>query len=142
MEGYDLTMKFFLLSISTSVMLSAADGYHVYQKYCASCHAEMLSREEVLKNISTIKAPPMVEVSNRLKSNIRIMDNDDDIKRRVVIAFIKDYIQNPNVMYSMCEPMAIEKFGIMPSLKGKLNADERQSIAEWVYDRYENILFK
>jgi len=135
-------MKLFLLSITTSMMLSAADGYGIYQKFCASCHAEMLSKEEVLKNINALKAPPMVEVSNRLKANIRIADNDNDIKRRVITAFIKDYIQNPDIMYSMCEPMALEKFGVMPSLKGKLSEEQRQSVAEWVYDRYENISFK
>ncbi|MGD9655239.1 MAG: cytochrome c [Sulfuricurvum sp.] len=135
-------MKLFLLSITTSMMLSAADGYGIYQNFCASCHAEMLSKEEVLKNINALKAPPMVEVSNRLKANIRIADNDNDIKRRVITAFIKDYIQNPDIMYSMCEPMALEKFGVMPSLKGKLSEEQRQSVAEWVYDRYENISFK
>jgi hypothetical protein len=29
----------------------------------------------------------------------------------------------------------------MPSLKGKLNEDEKQAVAEWLYDRYENVKF-
>jgi hypothetical protein len=41
----------------------------------------------------------------------------------------------------MCHPMAIEKFGIMPSLKGKLNEDEKQAVAEWIIDRYKNTKF-
>jgi hypothetical protein len=84
----------------------------------------------------------MVEVSNRLKENIVIAEDDDDIHRRLVILFIKDYIENPSLDYSMCHPMAIERFGIMPSLKGKLNADELDAVAAWVYDRYEDVAFK
>lgn len=129
-----------------SVLLAAtsiwgADGYHVYQKYCMKCHVEMMEKTEVMKHLGDLKAPPMVEVSNRLRENIIIADEDDDVKRRVTIAFIKDYIENPSVQYSMCHPMAIERFGIMPSLKGKLTDDERQGVAEWIIDRYQKIKF-
>ena len=106
------------------------------------CHVEIMEKKEVLRVFHTLKAPPMVEVSNRLKENVVISDDDNDVKRRVIIAFIKDYIENPSVQYSMCHPMAIEKFGIMPSLKGKLSEEERQAVAEWVHDRYSGVTFK
>lgn len=130
----------FILSLSLS--LFGADGYHVYQKNCMKCHVEMMEKQEVLKKINTLKAPPMVEVANRLRENIIIADEDNDVKRRVTIAFIKDYIENPSVQYSMCHPMAIEKFGIMPSLKGKLTEDEKQAVAEWIIDRYHEYNFR
>ncbi|WP_295054134.1 c-type cytochrome [Sulfuricurvum sp.] len=122
--------------------LYGADGYSVYQKHCMQCHVEIMEKKEVLRVFHTLKAPPMVEVSNRLKENVVISDDDNDVKRRVIIAFIKDYIENPSVQYSMCHPMAIEKFGIMPSLKGKLSEEERQAVAEWVHDRYSGVTFK
>lgn len=122
--------------------LYGADGYSVYQKHCMQCHVEIMEKKEVLRVFHTLKAPPMVEVSNRLKENVVISDDDNDVKRRVIIAFIKDYIENPSVQYSMCHPMAIEKFGIMPSLKGKLSEEERQAVAEWVHDRYRGVTFK
>lgn len=122
--------------------LYASEGYSVYQKHCMQCHAELMEKKEVLKAMHTLKAPPMNEVSNRLRENIVITDDDDDVKRRVTIAFIKDYVEHPSVQYSMCHPMAIEKFGIMPSLKGKLSENERQAVAEWIIDRYKDIAFK
>lgn len=121
--------------------LYGAEGYSVYQKHCMQCHVEMMEKKEAVRMLHTLKAPPMIEVSNRLKENIIIADEDDDVKRRVTIAFIKDYIENPSVQYSMCHPMAIEKFGIMPSQKGKLNEDEKQAVAEWIIDRYKGIKF-
>lgn len=128
--------------LGITISLYGADGYGVYKKQCMQCHVEMMEKKEVIKVLHTLKAPPMVEVSNRLKENIIIADEDEDVKRRVTIAFIKDYIENPSVQYSMCHPMAIEKFGIMPSLKGKLNEEEKQAVAEWIIDRYAKITFK
>lgn len=129
------------LIFGTALSLFGVDGYSVYQKKCMQCHVEMMEKQEVLKHINTLKAPPMVEVSNRLRENIIIADEDQDVKRRVTIAFIKDYIENPSVQYSMCHPMAIEKFGIMPSQKGKLSEKEKQAVAEWIIDRYAKVKF-
>jgi len=134
-------MKSIFLIALTTATLSAADGYALYKNHCMKCHVEIMSKAEVLKSFGTLKAPPMIEVSNRLKANVQIMDEDNDVKRRVVIAFIKDYIDNPSIQYSMCDPMALEKFGVMPSLKGKLNNNQKEAVAAWVYDHYEGKTF-
>jgi len=136
-------MKIVLSLVVAGVTLFAADGYSVYKKQCMQCHVEIMDKKEALKNLKTLKAPPMVEVSNRLKENIMIKEADDDaMKRRVVIAFIKDYIENPNIDYSMCHLGALDRFGVMPSLKGKLADEEREAVAQWIYDRYEGVTFK
>jgi len=119
----------------------AADGYEVFKKKCASCHVEIMKKDNVLKKFNTLKAPPMVEVSNRLKENIIIADDEEDVHRHLFILFVKDYIMNPLLDNSMCHVGAINKFGVMPSLKGKINAEERQAVAEWLYDRFENVKF-
>jgi len=128
-----------LLLLSSSIF--GADGYEVYKKNCMSCHVEMMGAKEAMKNLSKLKAPPMVEVANRLKENIIIKDDEEDIHRYLFILFVKDYIINPQLDNSMCHAGALERFGTMPSLKGKITADERQAVAEWIYDRYENIKF-
>jgi hypothetical protein len=135
-------MKFILLSALAWISLCANDGYEVYKKHCAQCHIETITKKETLKRFKELKAPPMIEVSNQIKSNIIIKDDDDDVKRFVAIAFIKAYIQNPSLDYSMCHPMAIERFGIMPSQKKNLTSQEIEAVATWVYDRYENVEFQ
>ncbi len=124
------------------VSLSAADGYEVYKNKCQQCHIEMITKAETKKIFKTLKAPPLVEVSSRLKENSVSTDDDDDVKRRVIIAFIKDYIINPDLQYSMCHAMAIERFDIMPSQKGNLTPAEIEAVAVWVHDRYEDQEFK
>ena len=135
-------MNKILMLLVCACGLYGAEGYSVYQKHCMQCHVEMMEKKEVVKVFKTLKAPPMVEVSNRLKENIILKEEDEMIKRRVIVAFIKDYIENPSIDYSMCHLGAIDRFGVMPSLKGKLSEEERQAVAEWVYDRYSGVAFK
>jgi len=134
-------MRALFISLLAFTILLGNEGYDVYKKNCQMCHVELLSKAQTKKRFNTLKAPPMVEVSKRLKENIIIADDDDDVKRRVVIAFIKEYIEHPNVEYSMCHAMAIEHFGIMPSLQGKLTAKQKEAVATWIYDRYEDVSF-
>jgi len=134
-------MKLIAFLLSMGIVVYGSDGYKVYQKHCMSCHVEMMEKSEVLKKFKTLKAPPMVEISNRLKGNIILKEPDEMVKRRVVIAFIKDYMENPSIDHSMCEVGALDNFGIMPSLKGRLSDDEREAVAQWVYDRYKGIQF-
>lgn len=130
------------MAISASLLLgSSLSGQKVFQKKCSQCHIEYLSKSETLQRFTTLKAPPMVEVASRLKANIQIANGDPLVKRGVVIAFIKHYIDNPNIDYSMCHPGAIDRFGIMPSLKGKLSAQEKEAVAAWIYDRFEGVDF-
>ena len=134
-------IKPLLATLVLASSLFAIDGYEVYKKNCMSCHVEMMTKKEVMKNMKDMKAPPMVEVSGRLKENIKTTDEEDDVDRYLFILFVKDYIINPNLDNSMCHVGAIERFGVMPSLKGKISDEEAQSVAEWIYDRYENIKF-
>lgn len=125
-----------------SLFAQEIDGYKVYKDKCSSCHVEIMKKDKALKNLKKLKAPPMIEVSNRLKENIRTTDDEDDVNRHLFILFVKDYIVNPKLDNSMCHTGALEIFGTMPSLKGKITEAEKQAVAEWVYDRYEGIKFK
>jgi len=134
-----------LIAASLSLLASesnAVNGEKVFEQKCASCHIKMISKEETKKIFKTLKAPPMVEVSNQLKKNIKIVEDiDDEIHRAVVIAFIKDYVIYPHLDKSMCEAMALEKFSLMPSQKGKLSEAELNAVAAWVYDYYQGKKF-
>ncbi|MEA3456679.1 MAG: c-type cytochrome [Campylobacterota bacterium] len=127
--------------IAGAVSLMAAegkvDGEKVFEKACASCHIKIISKPELMKVMKSVKAPPMIEVSSQLKNNIKIVEDiDDEIHRAVVIAFIKDYVLYPDLDKSMCTGAALDRFGLMPSLKGKLSEEELNAVAAWVYDFY------
>lgn len=134
--------KILLASLLFTSALFANEGYEIYKKNCKSCHVEMMSAKEVMANLSKMKAPPMVEVSARLKENIKTTDEEDDVDRHLFILFVKDYIMHPNLDFSMCHAGALERFGTMPSMKDKITAKEANAVAIWLYDRYEDIEFK
>ena len=130
--------KLLLTPLLISATLFAADGYEVYNNVCKKCHVEVMSEKYALKHLKELKAPPMVEVSARLKENIKTTDDEDDVNRYLFILFVKDYIIHPQLDNSMCNTGAIETFGTMPSQKGKITEEEKQAVAEWLYDRFEN----
>ena len=132
--------KYFFTSLLLSSIAFGDQGYDVYKNNCMACHAELLTKKDVMANINNLKAPPMNEVSNRLKENIIIADKNEEVKKRVVIAFIKDYIQEPLIGDTMCHMGAVERFGVMPAIT-HLKADELQAVAEWIYERYEDVKF-
>lgn len=128
------------LLLLVAASLFGVDGYKVYQNNCAKCHIEMISKSEALQKFKTLKAPPMVEVSNQLKRTIVISSGDEEVHRFVTIAFIKEYIKNPSLDYFMCNAGAVDRFGVMPA-QSQLNEEQRQAVAEWIYDRYEDVAF-
>lgn len=116
-------------------------GQKVFDKVCSTCHVEILDKKTALKTFKTLKAPPMNEVAQQIKTNIIIKDDDDDVHRAVVIAFIKDYIKHPELAKVMCNPPAVDRFGLMPSQKAVLSDEEIDSVSTWLYDRYEGVEF-
>jgi len=130
------------IAVSLAVAENKIDGEKVFDQKCASCHIKMITKTELKKIFKTVKAPPMIEVSRQLKKNIKIVDDiDDEIHRAVTIAFVRDYVIYPDLDKSMCEAMALEKFKLMPSQKGKLSEEELNAVSAWVYDYYQGKKF-
>ncbi|NPA65474.1 MAG: cytochrome c [Epsilonproteobacteria bacterium] len=124
--------------------LLALDGQKVFESNCAACHLGEVTKAEFMKQIKTVKAPPMIEVSNRLKNTIQINphnENSEEIHRFAVISYIKEYVKHPSFDYYMCDDAAVSRFDVMPAQKN-LKEDELQAVAEWIYDYFEGKEFK
>ncbi|WP_345986934.1 hypothetical protein WCX18_07085 [Sulfurimonas sp. HSL1-2] len=130
-------MKPILLPLLLCASLFAADGYKIYEQHCASCHMVMLPLNEPERGLqkAKMKAPTMRMVSMRLKMMIHIHNEDEDIQRKVVKAFIKEYIDDPDEDYVLCLPEMVEKFGVMTPVKGLTNA-EKEAVAEWLWEQF------
>jgi len=112
------------------------NGHEVFIKHCKMCHIEMIAVTEAMKRSKTLQAPPMVEVSTRLKEMILLKEEDEDVKRELILTFMRDYIMNPNMDKSMCHLGALDRFDLMPSQKGIITDEEVQAVTEWIYDYY------
>ena len=134
-------MKPLIALLLLSLSLFAVDGQKVYENTCTACHLGMVTKADFMAQIKTVKAPPMVEVINRLRSTITVADDDDDVQRFLVTAFIKEYLQKPSWNYYLCDDSAINRFEVMPA-QTQLSEAERQAVAAYVYDEFEDKEFK
>jgi len=120
-----------LLLISTLFTLTATiqatpNGEELVKKNCASCHSLGVPTPE---QIQSFKAPAMEAVLFHVKP---AQDNDNEKTK----AFIIDYAQNPKIKKSVCESNKVAKFGVMPSLKGKVSPEDLSTIADYLIKTY------
>ena len=101
-----------------------------YQK-CNVCHIDSRPTKE---QAPYLLAPPIMGVMHHVKNGIKA-DNPKE-KRAKAIAFIVDYVHNPDKSKSLCEEHAIKKFGLMPSLRNAVTQEEIRLIANYLYDNF------
>lgn len=122
-----------LLTFSTLIALSLAptqsfaqgNGESLFEQKCSMCHLKQRPSAEEMKNMI---APPMMGVMRHVKQA--------KPERTEAIAFIVDYIDAPAQNKALCMPQSIARFGLMPSQKGSLTAEEAQTVAAYVYDTF------
>lgn len=120
-----LFLSLALLTFSTSVDASSK-AEELIKTNCASCHILTVPTPEM---IQSLKAPAMEAVVFHLKDAM----NNNNKKAK---AFIIDFTQNPDVSKSVCESNKVAKFGVMPSLKGKVSPEDLATIADYMLETY------
>jgi mono/diheme cytochrome c family protein len=108
-----------------TLQASEKSGKELFKANCTSCHATAHQEDE-----SKFVAPYIMGAVRHVKEKF-------DTKEAAV-TFMVDYIQNPSKEKAACEPRSIERFGLMPSLKGAVSPEDLEKIANYVYDTYPN----
>ncbi len=135
--------KILLTSAFVAASLFANSGEAVYKAKCMMCHkiidksamkAKMakLSPQErkayKQKMMQQMGAPPMNKVSARLKV---FYPNKEEF-----VAFVKDYITNPDAKKAHCMPMALKRFGVMPPIGKSMSKADKEAVATWLYTNF------
>lgn len=111
---------------STNIILANDnDAEKLIVKQCASCHVLNIPKPSVLANLT---APPMNAVMYHVKSEIKKVHKQQ--------AFIIQYSLNPQPKNAVCKSTKVDKFGVMPSLKGKVSEEELKIIAKSLVENY------
>lgn len=119
-------MKKIVLHMTVAGSLAFANsGEALIKAKCATCHTLSIPKIEMMPSF---KAPPMDAVMFHMKDVIK---GDENLK-----AFIADYVYNPDVSKSVCESNKVQKFGVMPSQKGKVSKKELAVISEYMIKKY------
>jgi len=133
MKNILLTLLFL---ISSSILLSAeaVTGEKVYQAKCAVCHTLDIKKDmtdkERMEMMKEFKAPPMAKVSAKVRDAF-----NEDVNKST--AFIADYIVNPDINKSVCMPMAIKKFGVMPAIGKSMTPQEIEVVSKWLVSNFD-----
>lgn len=130
-------MKKILLALSfTLLSLHAQTGEEIFVANCVSCHAqttpEGMSKRgtaEFKEAMMKLKAPPMPKVAMKLNTSLK--DKED------FVAFVSDYITNPSKEKSLCHPMAMKAFGLMPPIGKGMTKEEIKLVSEWLFETYK-----
>lgn len=102
----------------------------LFTKNCATCHTTSIGVEVNLagdyKNI--YEAPYIGDVVIKLAQKSETKEK--------FIAYVGDYINDPDMRKSLYGKKAIKKFGLMPSLKGAMSDEEVTDLANYLYEKY------
>jgi len=96
-----------------------ADPTTLIQNNCAACHTLGMPHPST---IASLPAPPMNAVIFHLKHEVKSYEKQKE--------FIVNYALNPQPEKSVCDMTKVEKFGLMPSLKGKISKKNLYLIAK------------
>lgn len=107
----------------------APDGEQLLREKCSVCHLLVRPTKELAPHML---APPMMGVMYHVKTGIEV----DGPDREAVIAFITDYVHHPDREKSLCKDRAIERFGLMPSLRAAVTTEQLTVIAGYLYDHF------
>jgi len=106
------------------------DGAKLIKQKCSACHNLDLPPS----TYEDEKAPPMMAVAFHMKGFMQVSDESMRIPKAK--EFVKDYVINPSASKSLCDKKSLEDYGVMPSQKGKVSADELDAITEYMFMHY------
>ena len=106
------------------------DGKLLLQQKCSSCH----NIDFPPKDFKNEVAPPMMTISFHFNDWFKA--NSDSEKLLKQQDFVEDFVLNPTREKSYCKKEMLDKYGLMPSQKGKVTKDELRAIAKYVFTQY------
>jgi len=105
-----------------------SEGEKLFNKYCSTCHTSIVGVNESGGDTTYImeKAPYVKDVVEKLKEQTKTKDK--------FALFIKNYIEQPTKRKSLYGKRAIKKFGLMPSLKGVMDDEQKEQLINYLYN--------
>jgi len=95
------------------------------QNNCASCHSLGMPPPNT---ISSLPAPPMNAIIFHVKHELKSYEKQKE--------FIVNYSLDPKPELSVCDMTKVEKYGVMPSLKGKVSEENLNLIAKDLLENF------
>ncbi len=117
-----------LLSTISTNASESIDAKKLFSRSCMVCHTAKLTDPN---NKSNLIGPPADEVLMHVKEKFQ--------NKEEAVTFMVDYIMHPDATKALCASM--DKFGLMPSMKGIVSEDEAKAITSMMFDTFPHTEF-
>ncbi len=142
---FHLTKVLLLVLLFTCSTLFAdfEEGKRVFEKKCSSCHGGYISAKILKENFFEknnemlhLNVPTVNMLAYALKdSPLHLGDKEDpEMQKFEIVEFMKDYLYNPNLENSICDPIISKHYKKKESMKGEVSEDEIESIADYLFE--------
>jgi len=118
-------LLFGLLLLSNIAFSNDKESQELIILKCASCHVLNIPNATELANLSS---PPMNAVMFHVKEDFK-----NELKQE---EFISKYALNPQPKTAVCKSDKVDKFGLMPSMKGKVTEEELRKISHYLVQHF------
>ncbi len=119
-----------LMSACSEKPIQNFDAEKLIQNKCSSCHNLDLPP----KTYEDEKAPPMIAVALHVKGFIQT--ENESLRIPKAKEFVKDYVFYPDRSKAFCDKKSLDDYGVMPSQKNKVSADELDAIVTYMFEHY------
>ncbi len=109
-----------------------AHGEKVFERTCAVCHVKRMNPEKV-RTQRDLAAPPM----NLMTTHMRMKMNNS---KEAFIDHMVDFTLNPTRAKAKAMPRAINRFGLMPSIRTiapDITKADIRAVGEWAWHHYD-----
>jgi cytochrome c len=113
--------KLAILSVALTYAIYANTPQELFTTKCVMCHTD-----KKIDSKANLIGPHINEVLFHVKEKFS--------DKKEAISFMKEYIFKPDASKALCASM--DKFGLMPSLKGALTKSEADAILEYIYNNF------
>jgi thiol-disulfide isomerase/thioredoxin len=136
----------FFLTLSTTLFADFSSGEKLFKNKCSSCHGAHISAKILKENfyeqnneILHLKVPTVNMLAYALKdSPLHVGDkNDPEMQKFEIVEFVKDYLYNPNLDNSICDPIISKHYDKKESMKGKISEEEIEQIVDYLFEYKE-----
>ena len=128
-----LSLVMLLVGCGTQEHHATLDGHALAEQKCAQCHNLAMPPQTSDKEL----APPLYTVTVHLKDWMKV-NNPSELRGKFT-SFVKSYVVNPQRDRSYCNKESLDKYGLMPSQKGKVTQEELEAIAHSIFDTYDQM---
>ena len=135
-----------MTTVLLNTLLFAVSGEEVFKAKCASCHQYYIPQNKIIATAEhnntdlNLTAPTLTEMSFMLKDQVGDRKTDSEGQKFQIEDWLTGYLADPSKEKGVIPKKFTRFFGKMPDMKGQLNEDDIEALADFMYEYAEKMM--